>query len=131
MGVLAWVLTVIRSLAVGLSNPQLGGGSHFRMDEASELLSVLGDLIEGGEETVSELKAFAEEIEAMAAANRGPTPQEWEALRARADSAHARLQRVKAELEAEEEPTQEANGEPVEVPPDEDPTADSGEDETV
>lgn len=97
-------ILAINSLRIVLSNPLLGGGSTLRFGEASELLGLLGMLLEEGEDGFEDLKAFAATIQLMAEQGREPTPTEWEILRQRSQDAHDRLQAAKEELLGEEEP---------------------------
>lgn len=92
----------INGLALLLKNPALGGSSNLRLQEASELLGLLDQILTRGEEAYEDLVAFAETIQAMVDANRAPTPAEWAALRARSDTAHAVLQEAKAALDSPE-----------------------------
>jgi hypothetical protein len=106
------ILVAIRGLSLITNNPALGGGSSLKLQEASELLSVLGALLERGDEANEELKEFAATIEKMAAEGRAPTPTEWQTLRDRSDAAHATIQAAAAELEPEPEPEPEPDPEP-------------------
>lgn len=103
MGFLELVLVAIRGLSLVTSNPALGGGTSVRMQEASELLSLLGELVERGDEAHEELTEFTKVIEAMAEEGRNPTPAEWQTLRDRSDAAHSTIQDAVAEIEAKEE----------------------------
>lgn len=100
-------IMAVNALSGVLSNPALGGGSSVRLDQASELLGILGSLMQEGDEALDDLKEFTATIEDMAAKGRAPTPGEWDVLRARSDDAHARLQAVKEELLADEEEEEE------------------------
>lgn len=97
-------ITAINGLSLVLSNPALGGGSSIRQGEASELLGILATLLIEGDDARNDLIAFTEQIDAMVAQGRGPTPNEWAALRDRSDAAHDRLQEIEDELLEEEEP---------------------------
>lgn len=107
MNPLQLVMIAINGLSVLTNNPLIGGGSNLKLQEASKLLSLLGELVTRGEEGYEELKAFAATIEAMVEENRAPTPEEWAALKARSDAAHDVIQearrRAEAELAEEEE----------------------------
>lgn len=61
----------ILALAKLTGNPEVGGGSHLTLPQVSELLT----LIEAGNVREDQLETWAEE-------NRGPTPTEWEEIRA-------------------------------------------------
>ena len=111
MDPISLALTAISGIRLLLSNPALGGGGSVRASEASELLGLLGTLISEGDDALDDLRAFAEQVEAMAAAGRGPSPTEWSALRERSDAAHAALQEIKEELLGQEE--EETTPEPV------------------
>jgi hypothetical protein len=104
MNIIQLILVAIRGLAVVTNNPAIGGGSSVRLDEASKLLNLLGELLERGDEAHTELKEFAEVIERMAKEGRAPTNAEWDTLKERSDAAHSVLQAALAEAEAEEEP---------------------------
>ncbi len=103
MSIIQLVLVAIRGLSVITNNPALGGGSSVRLDQASELLSLLGELLERGKEGHAELKEFTEVVEAMAKEGREPTPTEWQTLRDRSDAAHATIQESAASAKAEDE----------------------------
>lgn len=103
MDPLSIALLAINGLRTVMGNPALGGGSSVRLDQASELLGILGTLLQQGDESLDDLREFTKIIEAMAAQGREPTPTEWGILRQRSDAAHARLQAVKEELLREEE----------------------------
>ncbi len=96
------ILTALQGLSLLTNNPALGGGSNLRLEEASELLGLLSEIVARGEEGYEELKAFADTIEAMASENRAPTPVEWSALKARSDAAHDIIQDARRRAEAEE-----------------------------
>ena len=98
MDFISLVLIAINGVRTVLSNPALGGGSSVKMGEASELLGLLGMLIEEGDDAYDDLKAFTETIQSMADQGRAPSPDEWAGIRLRSDDAHARLQAVKEEL---------------------------------
>ena len=115
-------LIAIQGLSTVLRNPALGGGSSVRLDQASELLGILGTLLEEGDEAIEELKVFAETVEEMAKAGRAPNRLEWDVLRTRSDDAHERLQAAKAALLAEAEPEPEPEPEEPEEEPEEEPT---------
>jgi hypothetical protein len=106
-----------------LNNPALGGGSSVKLDQASELLGILGVLISQGDDAIDDLKAFTATIQSMAASGRAPSRVEWDILRGRSDDAHARLQAAKEELlEEEPEPTPEPEPDPTPEPtPEPDP----------
>ena len=99
-------MIAINGLSVLTNNPAIGGGSNLKLQEASRLLGLLGELLSRGDEGHRELKKFAKEIEQMAAENRSPTPAEWDTLKARSDSAHATIQEAAAAAEAEEAASQ-------------------------
>ncbi len=119
MDPISLAILAINGLRTVLVNPLIGGGSNLRLDQASELLGVLGTLLEQGDDALDDLKAFTETIEAMAAEGRGPSKMEWDILRGRSDDAQARLQAAKEELLAEEpdpEPEPEPDPEPEPEP---------------
>ncbi len=102
MGVVELALVAIRGLSVVLNNPALGGGSSLKLDEASEILEFLGELLSQGDAARDELKAFTKTIEEMAAQGRAPSSVEWATLRKRSDAAHAIIQEAAAAVEEEE-----------------------------
>lgn len=105
MNPIQMILLAINGLRTVMGNPALGGGSSVRLTEASELLGILGMLIEQGDDGLEDLKEFTEVIEDMVKKGRAPSAVEWDIMRRRSDDAHERLQRAKEELleEAEEE----------------------------
>ena len=80
MNIIQLILVAIRGISVLTNNPALGGGSSVKLQEASELLSLLGQLLERGDEAHTELKEFTEVVERMAKESRAPTPAEWQTL---------------------------------------------------
>ena len=106
MGIIELILVAVRGLALVTNNPALGGASSIRMEEASELLGLLGELLERGDEAHDELKAFAAEVEKIAKENRSPTRLEWDTLRGRSDAAHDVIQAAAAAVTEEEETEQ-------------------------
>ena len=128
MNPITLAILAINSIRTVLANPFIGGGSSLRTDQASELLGVLGVLLEEGDDAIEKLEAFAKVVEAMAKEGRSPTKTEWDILRRRSDDAHQRLQDVKEELLAEEpepEPEPEPTPEPEPLPePEPEPVAD-------
>ena len=128
MDPLTMAIMAVNALSGVLRNPALGGGSSVRLDQASELLGILGSLLQEGDEALDDLKAFTATIEDMAAKGRAPTGAEWDIMRARSDDGHARLQAAKEELlEEEPEPAPEPEPEPEPDPepePEPDPTPD-------
>lgn len=97
------ILVAIRGLALVTNNPALGGGSSVKMQEASELLGLLGELLERGDEAHDDLVAFTKVMESMAKQGRAPSTAEWNTLRNRSDAAHDVIQAAAAAAEAEEE----------------------------
>ena len=106
MGIIELALVAIKGLSVVLNNPALGGGSSVKMQEASELLSFLGELLTRGDEGHEQLVAFTKVIEGMAAQGRQPTTAEWNTLRGRSDAAHSIIQEAAAAVTEEEETEQ-------------------------
>ncbi len=103
MGIIELALVAIKGLSVVLNNPALGGGSSVKLQDASELLALLGELLTRGDEAHDELVAFTKVVEDMAAKGRQPTTAEWDTLRGRSDAAHATIQEAAAALEEETE----------------------------
>jgi hypothetical protein len=101
MNILQLILVSVRGLSLLTNNPALGGGSSLKLQETSEFLSMLGELLERGDEANEELEEFADVIAAMAKESRAPTPTEWQTLRDRSDAAHDAIQ---AAAKAAEEP---------------------------
>lgn len=102
MGIIELILVAVRGLSLVTNNPALGGASSVRMQEVSELLGLLGELLQRGDEAHDELKAFAAAVEKIAKENRSPTRVEWDTLRGRSDAAHAIIQDAAAAAEEEE-----------------------------
>ncbi len=129
-------IMAVNALSTVFRNPALGGGSSVRLDQASELLGILGSLMQEGDEALDDLKEFTSLVEEMAAKGRPPTQGEWDIMRARSDDAHARLQAAKEELleeeEDPEEPEEPETPEPspaVETLPPEEPVVEPPEEE--
>lgn len=102
MGIIELALVAIKGLSVVLNNPALGGGSSVKLQDASELLSLLGELLTRGDEAHDELVAFTKVVEDMAAKGRQPSTEEWNTLRGRSDAAHDVIQAAAAATEEEE-----------------------------
>ncbi len=100
------ILVAIRGLALVTNNPALGGGSSVRMQEASELLGLLGELLERGDEAHDDLVAFTKVMEGMAKQGRAPSSAEWDSLRDRSDVAHDVIQAAAAATEEPEVETE-------------------------
>ena len=117
MDPISLILLAVNGIRTVIANPALGGGSSVRMDQASELLGILGVLISQGDDAIDDLKAFTKTIESMAEQGRAPSEDEWNIMRRRSDDAHARLQAAKEELlEEEPEPTPEPEPDPTPEP---------------
>lgn len=106
MGIIELILVAVRGLAVVTNNPNLGGSSSIPMKEVSELLGLLGELLQRGDEAHDELKAFAASVEKIAKEDRAPTRAEWDTLRGRSDAAHSIIQEAAAAAAEEEETEQ-------------------------
>ena len=117
-------LIAINGIRTLLSNPLLGGGSSVKAAEASELLGVLGSLLQQGDDAYDDLKAFAEQVAAIAEANREPSPTEWDFLRARSAAATDRIDSAVEELLGQEEET---SPQPEPTPAPEETTEEGGE----
>lgn len=102
MGIVELALVAIKGLSVVLNNPALGGGSSVKLQDASELLALLGELLTRGDEAHDELVAFTKVVEGMAEEGRQPNKAEWDTLRGRSDAAHAIIQEAAAATEEEE-----------------------------
>jgi hypothetical protein len=76
------------------------------MQDASELLALLGELLTRGDAAHDELVAFTKAVEAMAKEGRAPTTAEWDTLRKRSDAAHSIIQEAAAAAAEEEETEQ-------------------------
>jgi len=90
----------INNFSTMLNNPALSGGSSVNFKDASELLGILGALVDRGETPTY----FADLIQSLADGGRKPTRAEWAALRGEA-------QVVEEESVGEEEPTTESGPE--------------------
>lgn len=125
MDPISLAMIAINGVRTLLANPLLGGGGSVKAQEASELLGILGSLLQQGDDALDDLRAFAEEVGAIADANRSPTPTEWEILRQRSQDAADRLAAAKEELLGQEE--DDDTPPPTEPPvPTETPTTDTG-----
>lgn len=120
MDPISLIILAVNGFRTVLNNPALGGGSSVRLDQASELLGILGTLIAQGADGMEDLKAFTATVQSMAAEGRAPNDQEWDVLRGRSDDAHARLQAAKEELLGEEEAVDDEV--PTESEPEAEPT---------
>ncbi len=100
------ILVAIRGLALVTNNPALGGGSSVRLQEASELLGLLGEVLARGDEAHDDLVAFTKMVEGMAKQGRPPSEAEWKALRGRSDAAHDVIQEAAAATEEPEVETE-------------------------
>ncbi len=89
----------INNFSTMLNNPALSGGSSVNFKDASELLGILGALVDRGETPTY----FADLIQSLADGGRKPTRAEWAALRGEAQ--------VVEEEPVEEEPTTESEPE--------------------
>lgn len=103
MDPISLIILAVNGMRTVLNNPALAGGSSVKLDQASELLGILGVLISQGDDAIDDLKAFTATIQSMAASGRAPSRAEWDIMRGRSDDAHARLQAAKEELVGEEE----------------------------
>jgi hypothetical protein len=116
MDPISLAILAVNGLSTVLRNPALGGGSSVRLDQAAELLGILGTLLQEGDEAIEELKIFTKAIEDMVKEGRAPTKAEWDVLRTRSDDAHARLQKAKAALLPDPQPEPEPEPEVTEEP---------------
>lgn len=115
MNILQLILVSVRGLSLLTNNPALGGGSSLKLQETSEFLSMLGELLERGDEANEELEEFADVIAAMAKESRAPTPTEWQTLRDRSDAAHNAIQAAAKAAEEPEETGEDFNVEEADV----------------
>ena len=99
------LVAAVNGLRTVICNPALGGGSSVRLDQASELLGILGGIIEQGEDGYDDLNEFVGVVEGMVKVGREPSSDEWDALRCK-----------KEELLAEEEPEPTPEPEPEPEP---------------
>ena len=125
MDPISLALIAINGVRTLLANPLLGGGGSVKAAEASELLGILGSLLQQGDDAYDDLKAFADQVAAIADENRSPTPTEWDILRSRSESAAERIDDVVEELLGQEEETTEP--EPPAAPEAETPAAEPGD----
>lgn len=65
-----------------------------------ELLGLGGQLISQGEAGADALHDLTDDIQAMVAEGRDPTDDEWSALKARSDAAHAAIQAYDPDADA-------------------------------
>lgn len=78
MDTLTLIATLVGQLALISKDPALG----YRGQALTEALALLGTLVAKGEEARAELEALAAQIQGMVAADREPTKEEWNSLRA-------------------------------------------------
>lgn len=109
MGIAEIVTLIIRGISILSNNKALGGGG-IGNTRTSFLLDTLAALIQGGEETWEDLKAFSTEIQALVDTNGEPTRGQWEAMIARDQVVRQRLADNLAAIEhSEPQPEQTAN----------------------
>jgi hypothetical protein len=102
-------IAAINGMSLVLNNPALGGGSSLRFDQASEILGLLGTLLNDESESASEeLKALTSMIEDMAENGRGPTRTELATLHALAQKEESLEEDTTPEPTPEAEPETEA-----------------------
>lgn len=102
MDLLDKIALTLRTLQVIVMNPALGGGSSVDRKGYVELIGMLAQFVERGEEGREDLVAFAETIQQMADEGRPPNRAEWEDLRSRSQAASDIIQDA-AELITERE----------------------------
>lgn len=106
MGFGTLVMIAIQGLSTILNNPLLGNQASATARQASELLAILGSLVQKGEEAYEEMKAFAMIIKGMADDGRGPTREERQFLRDQRAVVHAGYQAEKDRILGTQEETQ-------------------------
>jgi hypothetical protein len=84
--VLSLVPAILRSLA------SVPASSSFLTPAIDSILNAIATFVEAGDAGAAGLQALTQQIQAMVAAGRDPTPDEWAALIARSDAAHALIQ---------------------------------------
>lgn len=83
------LIGLLGTLANAALNPAF---NHTKGEAISSLLKLVASLLKKGDEAKADLIALKEQIEKMVAEGRDPTPDEWDALRARSDAAHDAIQ---------------------------------------
>ena len=68
------------------------GTAGISNDTVSKWVDFAASLFSRGDPTQEALQALVDHINQMVAENRNPTTDEWNALKARSDAAHARIQ---------------------------------------
>lgn len=104
------ILLALGALQTLLHNPKLGGGG-LRADQAVGLIGHLIELIQGGRKTAAALKAFADEIKAMADAGVQPTQRDFDGFTVRLQAALATVEEAKAKVAARSEKSKPPSGE--------------------
>lgn len=90
MELLGLLSLLVRSLSVITRDPDLG----VRGESIGKVLDLAAVAIERGDAGAEGLRELVERVKEMADAQRAPTIEEWSALRARSDAAHAVLAAV-------------------------------------
>lgn len=80
------ILTLLQTIA-GIASSKVASGSNVGM-----LLNLVSDAIKLGDAGYEALVSLNSEVAAMAAAKTDPTQDQWDALKARSDAAHAAIQ---------------------------------------
>lgn len=115
MGFAELFMIAVQGISTILNNPLLGGQASATARQASELLAILGSLVQKGDEAYEELRAFASIIKAMADEGRGPTREERQFLREQRAIVHAGYQAEKERILARQrEEAAEENPSPTE-----------------
>lgn len=85
------IASLLRALSSVAADPALGA----RGSAIKAVLDLAAVAIERGTEGAAQLKALVADLERMVAEDRNPTPEEWDALKARSDAAHSTIQNWK------------------------------------
>ena len=86
------LIVLIGALLRGFSSIAVGPEWGPKGLALSNMFNLAALALERGGEGAEDLKQLVADVEAMVAAGREPTPEEWEGLRIRSDRAHAILQ---------------------------------------
>ena len=88
------MMLLVSALLRGFSSLALGPEWGAKGAAISQLFGLAATTIDRGGDGAEALKQLVADVEAMVAAGRDPTPEEWAGLKTRSDRAHAELQKV-------------------------------------
>jgi hypothetical protein len=88
------VVTTVLSLVPALLRTLTSAGvaNSFLTPAVDSILNAIAAFVEAGDAGAAGLQALTQQVQAMVTANRDPTQDEWDALAARSNAAHALIQ---------------------------------------